>query len=200
MKTINYEGLGTFEYPEKWSELTLRKFQELNIIKEDTDEIDKIIKINSALTGIPEDALLALPYTEFNKITNNCRFVFEKTDDSELRYTFEIEGIKYGLSYDIAKMSTGEFLDLDSYVRDQDNMIGNLHYVLAILYRPITKEDGRRKKPFCYDIEKYDSTNIDERAELFLDNVTADICISIMVFSLALGLACMQHTKDSSVQ
>lgn len=200
MKTINYEGLGTFEYPEKWSELTLRKFQELNIIKEDTDEIDKMIKINSALTGIPEDALLALPYTEFNKINAACEFVFEKSNDQEIRYIFEAEGIRYGLSHDITKMSTAEFLDLDSYVRDKDNMMGNLHYILAILYRPIIKEDKRKKKPFCYEIEKYNSETVDDRAEIFLNKMPADVCLSTMVFSLALGLACMEHMKDSSVQ
>ena len=44
-------------------------------------------------------------------------------------------------------MTFGEYTDLDSYIGDWDNM----HKVMAVLYRPITKKGLNN----TYEIEKY---------------------------------------------
>jgi len=83
-------------------------------------------------------------------------------------------------------MSTCEFVDLDTLLRDDDRKIDMLHYIMAILYRPVDKK-GR--------IAKYTQEGLKERAELFKEKMTCDYVLSAMLFSVALGQTCIEHTQ-----
>jgi hypothetical protein len=177
-----------YAFPERFQELTINKFQQVTNIK-NTDEIDSMIKIISALSEIPTKVIEDLPYTEFIKLTKHCNFIFGDNNEKP-SFELNIKGIDYIMISDITKITTSEFLDLDTYLKDTENSIPNLHYILAILYRP--KIDGK--------IEKYNEETLDDRAQLFKYNMTCDYALSALLFSLALGQTCLSYIQDSSNQ
>ena len=193
MKTIKF-GDDTYKVPENYDELTLGKFIELTMIKEDELEVDKMIKIAEVLTGIPEEKLLDLPYTEFTKVQSACNFVFT-FDNKDLQYIVEIDNCKFGFDHNITKYTAGEYFDLDYYVKN-NSTVENLHEIMAILYRDVNNVDKSKQEPFNYTIVNYESDKTEERAKLFYDKMPASAAIAAQFFFLAVGMSSVDFMKD----
>lgn len=175
-----------YEFPEVWSEVILDKFIQITEIKtDDLDEIEKNLQILSVLTGIPFEEIDELPYTEYARLASICHFIFYD-DKAPVKREFTIDNIDYVMIDDITKITTAEFVDMDSILANKETTISNLHIFLAILYRP--KVNGK--------IEKYNSDSVAERAEIFRNKLTCDYVISATVFSSALGQACLEYIQD----
>jgi hypothetical protein len=61
-----------------------------------------------------------------------------------------LRGKEYGFVPNLEEMSFGEYIDLDSYLSDMQQ----LHKTVGVLYRPIVKEKGD-----LYEIEPYKGTD-----------------------------------------
>ena len=73
----------------------------------------------------------------------------------------------FGFIPNLDEMTLGEYIDLDTYFGDWDNM----HKAMSVLYRPITKEKGN-----LYNIEEYDGTKYSDVLKLMpLDVVLGSI-------------------------
>lgn len=178
-----------FHFPQNFSELTLGKFQRaMNITYE--DEIDSSIKIISVLADIPIDLLEQVDFVDFKKLIEICKFLNETVNDKP-KMEIIIDNKKYGMFTEISKMTTGEFVDLDSLIKDPDEAIDHLHVIMAILYRPIDKK-GK--------VEKYDSETVEERAKLFQEKMTVDCALAAMSFSMVVASCSLEITEDSLVQ
>jgi len=66
-------------------------------------------------------------------------------------------------------MTLGEYIDLDTYFSDWDNM----HKAMSVLYRPVTKEKGD-----LYSIEEYDGTKYSD----VLKSMPLDVVLGSIVF------------------
>lgn len=193
MITINLEGK-EYKMPNNWDELKLYQYmQTLDISENENKDDDNMIKLISILSDIPEQLILDIPYTQYYEIENACRFLLEGFDEKPT-YTFTLNDIKYGMDFEIEKMSTGEFLDLDFFSKNPNE---NLHFINAILYRPIIKEDGRKNFP-QYTIEKYDSKSVLDRAEIFKNEMPAKYALSSSVFFSLVGLNYLTSMEDFS--
>ncbi len=176
-----------YDFPETWQELKLgRWIAATSLVTEETDDITKNVKLVSAIAGIPEDDLLDLPYTEYSKLAQLSTALADLRP-GEPAFELEIAGVKYGLATEISKMTTAEYLDLDSLVTDRDSLSSNLATVMAILYRPIGK-DG---KP-----ERYRSGEVEERAALFLEEMPCSAVFSALSFSYSVAKASSENLSD----
>jgi len=92
----------------------------------------------------------------------------------ELVMRFEYKGTEYGMIPNFDKISTGEFIDLEDYLKEGEE----LHRIASILYRPITISKGKN-----YRIEEYEGT--DKYCEIMM-NVDFKVVVSAMVFFLNL--------------
>ena len=63
-------------------------------------------------------------------------------------------------------MSFGEYIDLDTYLGDWEN----IHTAMNVLYRPIKSKKGNR-----YTIEKYDVNTKDQLLDMPLDAVISSV-------------------------
>lgn len=88
---------------------------------------------------------------------------------------FKYDGVEYGLIPDFEDISVAEFLDINSYEFEVDN----INKLLAVLYRPITRSIGK-----YYEIEEYNGTG--ERVLLF-ENIDIKIYFSVVNFFLTLS-------------
>jgi hypothetical protein len=190
---ISIEKNGTvYKFPEKWSELTIGTFQKLSNLSYDTaglDDIDLTVKTICLLGNIEEEELNELPFTEFCKLRESAKFINSEFKQDPIN-EFNLDGVDYILMEDINKISTGEFIDLDTLINDKDETVDNLHLIMAIMYRP--------KKESL--IEKYNSSTVEGRSLLFKEKLTCDYAISSLVFSLALGLNYLENLQDSLEQ
>lgn len=112
---------------------------------------------------------LEVEASKINEILDELNNFMSKQYD--LVHRFEYNGKEWGFIPNLSKMTTGEFIDLDNYLNENDKQ---LHKICAILYRPITKSFDK-----YYLIEKYEGT--DKYCEE-LKGVDATIILGAMVF------------------
>lgn len=121
------------------------KFIEVN--KEDADEEFLIHKTISIFCDIPMKDVLTIDAKQAQDIALEIYAVLNQK--AEFVDKFELNGIQYGFIPNLEDLSLGEYIDLETYLKDQKN----LHKVAAVMYRPITK-----KYSDLYDIENYSAS------------------------------------------
>jgi hypothetical protein len=84
----------------------------------------------------------------------------------QLINSFKIEGQEYGFIPSLEDMSFGEYVDLDTFIGDNDN----LHRAMNVLYRPISQRQGDR-----YKIKDYDPELSEDAKDYPLDAVLGSI-------------------------
>ena len=107
------------------------KFIEVN--KEDADEEFLIHKTISIFCGISMKDVLTIDAQEAQDIAVEIYAVLNQKANFVDR--FELNGVKYGFIPNLEDLSLGEYIDLETYLKDQKN----LHKVAAVMYRPIVK-------------------------------------------------------------
>ena len=128
-----------------------------------------------------------LPLTEFSGIIGHIAELFK--EDTPLQRTFEMtdpngQTVKFGFIPKLDDISLGEFIDLDRYISDWQEM----HKALAVLYRPVVFE-----KKDLYLIEDYDGS--DKYSDVMLD-APVNVALGATVFFYRLGSELSRHMMD----
>ncbi len=171
---------------------------------------DKMVAMLSKLGGIKENELKKYKSTE---LTETYATLLESFQDLTPQYypVFELDGVLYGYT-PMTKMTLGEYVDLERLaVKSHDNM----EEIMAILYRPITKNRfsglkwayksttkialGEAENLFkYYDVEEYDSSKRLENAEK-LKTLPASMALGCLSFFLLLGSSVSLSSQISSL-
>ena len=156
--------------PTTLNEITLGQYQEfskLDITKE-SEVQSKMIEI---FCKVPTNVVRSMKAKD---ITDICTIINNMFDvEHQMLNRFKLNGKDYGFIPDLENMSFGEYVDLDTYIGDNDN----LHRAINVLYRPIDLLQGQR-----YTLKEYDpDTNEDAK------NYPLDACFGAMVFFYDLG-------------
>lgn len=166
-----------------WNDVTISMWQELNLIDTDS-EITKLISQISILTDTDSEEIRKLPMKEFRSFTQQIGFLSEKiTTEVETRFT--LDGKLYGLIPSLEFITTGEWIDAENW---RDKPIENLHLYAAMLYRPVTKDDG-----VSYEIEPHRPGGFLERAQLFKDRLSITTIHGAVLFFSASAIVSMEH-------
>jgi hypothetical protein len=143
--------------------LSIGDYQKIFKVKdlfEDQYLNDKVINL---LTECPMNELLDADAYKIQFLATSI-FAMVPRQPVVLIDRFELDGVHYGYLPSYKKLSFAEFIDLDTLLsRKPEEVIENLHIITAMMYRPIIKERSK----YDFDIQKYDSSTIEERAELF---------------------------------
>tara|TARA_R100000479_G_scaffold172303_1_gene116767 strand:- start:349 stop:1002 length:654 start_codon:yes stop_codon:yes gene_type:complete len=151
--------------PNKLSEITLRKYQKfvkLNV--EDVDERFLQVKMIEIFCEVSHENVLKIKFADADRITAILGEMFTQKPDLVTR--FNLNGVEYGFIPDLDEMSFGEYIDLDTYLGDWEN----IHTAMNVLYRPIKSKKGNR-----YTIEKYDVNTKDQLLDMPLDAVISSV-------------------------
>jgi hypothetical protein len=140
--------------------LTIQQYQRLKSNEEKYQ--NSSVETLSLYTDIPVNQLKDLPLEQVNfvqeyitsQITNNSM-------KDELHNIFTHNGIEYGLENDWTKLAWGGWVDLEVFASDK--IEDNIHYIMAVLYRPVID-----KKKGKYTIKPYKADDIEDRANEFL--------------------------------
>ena len=164
--------------PDNWSDITIGTYQKYLKIQEGKgSEKNKVIKSIALLCNTTPFVVKKMAYKDLLEIMGIIKNMIDtEPDKEEFRKVFIFNKEEYGFCPNLSGISTGEYIDLESYCK---NPIENLHIIMSILYRKITFKRNNR-----YAIEDY---NPDEFKEELFKNCPMDIALSCLGFFLTLG-------------
>ena len=164
--------------PDNWSDITIETYQKYVKIQEGKgSEKNKVVKSLALLCNTTPFVVKKMDYKDLLEIMSIIKTMIDtEPKDEEFRKTFVFKKEEYGFVPNLSKLSTGEYIDLETYCKEP---IENLHIIMSILYRKITFKRNER-----YAIENYDPEEFKE--ELFKD-CPMDIALSSLGFFLTLG-------------
>lgn len=191
---IIYNNDQKIELPET---LTIRHYQTLTKIGN-----PNTFQIISVLTGIPENELKELEPDNFNFLEKKLVPMLHVEKPSKIVFQFKHNDKEYGLVQDFYKLTMAEWVDLEVY-SNGENVLDNIHKIMAILYRPVVKKLKNNK----YQIENYNSNDIEQRAEEFLDlplefylSVSGFFLQSVTIFTKVLADSLKQKSQIQMVK
>ena len=156
--------------PTSLNEITLGQYQEFAKL-DITKELEVQSKMIEIFCKVPVEVVRSMKAKD---ITDICTIINNMFDvEHQMLNRFKLNGKDYGFIPDLENMSFGEYVDLDTYIGDNDN----LHRAMNVLYRPIDLLQGQR-----YTLKEYDpDTNEDAK------DYPLDACFGAMVFFYDLG-------------
>ncbi len=156
--------------PNSLNEITLGQYQEYAKLHNLKDS-DLQLKMIEIFCNVPEIVVRNMKATDIVEICDIINTMFDVKH--QLINSFKLNGINYGFIPSLEDISFGEYVDLDTFIGDNDN----LHRAVNVLYRPIEHKQGSR-----YTIKEYDP-NTSEIAKQF----PLDAVLGAVVFFYNLG-------------
>lgn len=155
--------------------LTIDKYQK---IQGNPVRYNKPEEILGLYLDISVEELRDLPVDQIKFVETALSNYILEPKSRDLVTTFELNGITYGLENDWQNMTWGQWVDLEVYSQS-DKLTENIHMIMALLYRPVVSEKGKD-----YKLEKFKSSLVMERAELFRSNLPIEIWFGVSTFFL----------------
>tara|TARA_R110000765_G_scaffold424422_1_gene535177 strand:+ start:40 stop:684 length:645 start_codon:yes stop_codon:yes gene_type:complete len=159
--------------PTSLNEITLEQYKHfVKIQKDNNDEKFLQIKMIEIFCKISLKDVMRLKFNDSQEI---CKILFELFEQKpELVKHFKLDNIEYGFNPSLDDLSLGEYIDLDTYIGDWDN----IEKAMNVLYRPITNKFKHK-----YSIEDY---KIESNSQLL--NMPMDAVNSSIFFFYHLGM------------
>ena len=140
--------------------LTIQQYQRLKSNEEKYQ--NSSVETLSLYTDIPVNQLKDLPLEQVNFVQEYITSqITSNSMKDELHNIFTHNGVEYGLENDWTKLAWGGWVDLEVFASDK--IEDNIHYLMAVLYRPVID-----KKKGKYTIKPYKADDIEDRANEFL--------------------------------
>lgn len=153
------------EIPTSLEEITLSQYKRFLNIQKQTEESHFLnAKAIEIFCDIDLKDVMRLKVADFNIITNKINLLFEQKP--KLVQTFKLENTHYGFIPQLDDMTLGEYIDIDTYIGDWENM----EKTMNVLYRPIISKIKKR-----YAIKEYDVNTSDALLDMPLSAVLSSI-------------------------
>jgi hypothetical protein len=169
--------------PTNLNDITLGQYQQYLKLPEGLTENQIALKMITIFCNVPEKVARLIKASDIQEIVTKLSKMFEETPPLTRR--FKIGKTEYGFIPNLEEMSFGEYIDIDTYLGDWDN----IERAMAVLYRPI-----KNTYDSLYNIEPYkvkDALNYKHMplgvvlgSILFFYNLGNDLCRIMMDYSL----------------
>ena len=167
--------------PEDLNEITLGQYQKyLKVQEENEDETFISQKMIEIFCNVELKYVMKMKWSDVQEITRTLIEMFDKKD--KFTKIFTLDNVQYGFIPNLDEISFGEFVDLDSYLQDWQEM----HNAMNVLYRPIDIQVRGR-----YNIKEYDGKQNDT-----LKDMPLSIALGAVFFLLNLGKELSQVMMD----
>jgi len=167
--------------PTTLNDIKLAQYQKFLSIAKDNEESEFLQqKMVQLFCGIDLKDVAQIRYKDVAEITANINNLFTK--ENVFIQRFKMGGVEFGFIPNLDEMSTGEYMDLDTYITDWETM----HNAMAVLYRPITNKLGNK-----YQIEDYKGSVT--YADV-MRHAPLDVVLGAMVFFYNLGNDLLKST------
>jgi hypothetical protein len=159
--------------PNSLAEISLKQYQKfLKIQENNTDAYFLQCKMIEIFCNLDAKSVRLLKLSDADRIVHILNTMFDSKP--ELIRTFTMNNIQYGIVPDFDAISLGEYIDLDTYIGDWENML----IAMNVLYRPVKNKMGDK-----YIIKDYDVNSKEN-----LDEISMDIVLGSIFFLYQLGI------------
>ena len=164
------------------SEITLEQYQRFLKVQQINKDDEYIIQLKmiEIFCNVDFKDARNIKFTDVERIIEKLTETFQEKPN--LIRTFKMDGVEYGFIPSMEEMTFGEYIDVDTYLPQEDQM----HLAMNVLYRPITS-----KKAGKYSIEDYD-INTKER----MKQMPLSVMLSATFFLQNLGLELLSVTSN----
>ena len=167
--------------PENLSEITLGQYQKyLEIQEGDNDEMFIAQKMIEIFCNIELKYVTKMRWKDVQEITLTLSNMFD--EDSKFTKMFTLDKVQYGFIPNLDEITFGEFVDLDTYLGDWQQM----DKAMSVLFRPVDINVRGR-----YNIKEYDGSMNEHLKEMPLS-----IALGAVFFLLNLGKELSQVMMD----
>ena len=167
--------------PTSLSEITLEQYQRFARLEGDNEFLTK--KSLKIFCNVPLDQLPNVRFKDVSNVFAHINAMMQEKPSLTPRFT--LKGQEFGFVPSLEDITYGEFVDLDSYMSDTQN----LHKTMAVLYRPVVQKSGKR-----YDIEPYESAT--KYCDL-MKEAPMDVVMGAVLFFWTLGKELLMATLIS---
>ena len=151
--------------PTDLSEITLRQYKHfLKIQKAVEDEGFLNAKIIEIFCNMKLDEVMRLKFNDTELIVKTLTEMFEQKPN--LVTSFKLDKINYGFHPQLDDLTLGEYIDLDTFIGDWEN----IEKAMAVLYRPVVNKIKEK-----YIIEEYKVGADDVMLDMPMDAVLSSI-------------------------
>ena len=167
--------------PENLSEITLGQYQKyLKIQDGDNDEMMIAQKMIEIFCNVELKYVTKMRWKDVQEITLTLSNMFD--EDSKFTKMFTLDQVQYGFIPNLDEITFGEFVDLDTYLQDWQQM----DKAMSVLFRPVDINVRGR-----YNIKEYDGTMNEH-----LKDMPLSIALGAVFFFLNLGKELSQVMMD----
>ena len=167
--------------PSSLSDISLSQYKKFHKIQEANFKSHFInIKMIEIFCNLDEKTARMLKFSDATKVINILTNMLN--EKPKLVRTFKMNGIDYGLIPNLDEMSLGEYVDLDTYIGNWDEM----QIAMNVLYRPIKEQIGEKYILEDYTIESKDA----------LKEIPMDVVLGAIFFLYNLGIELSQVMMD----
>lgn len=137
---------------DNYKKLSIRKYIELQEMElEGREEIDVQVNILSILNDMTEDEICDLPLDEYKKLVVASSFLkTPPVPNDKIADTITINKTKYNVIKNIKKLTAGQYIDYQNYIKNKD--LKMLPYILSVFIIPDGKKYGDNLENTIEDI------------------------------------------------
>ena len=174
--------------PSDLSEISLKQYKKfLKIQESNEDSYFLQCKMIEIFCNLDAKSVRLLKLTDADRVVQILNKMFEAKP--QLIRTFKLGNIEYGVIPNLDEISLGEYVDLDTYMGDWQNM----QIAMNVLYRPIKERIGDKYLIKEYDVESKD----------ILEEIPMDVVFGSIFFLYNLGIdlskAMMDYLEDNQM-
>ncbi len=127
----------TITIPTTWFDISIEKFPLIyDIIRDkDIDPIDREIRVISILSDMPVADIEKIRIDQLKELIKSVNFVF-KMDFPKPVEMFRHNNYRWIVSYDITKISAGDFISISKLTESEESIMANLPQLVAMFVKP----------------------------------------------------------------
>lgn len=127
----------TITIPTTWFDVSIEKFPLIyDIVRDkDIDPIDREIRVISIMSDVPVADIEKIRIDKLKELIKTVNFVF-KMDFPKPVQMFRHNGYRWVVSYDITKITAGDFISISKLTESEESIMANLPQLVAMFVKP----------------------------------------------------------------
>lgn len=103
------------------------------ILSDDTTtEFEKKVRLLTVLTDYNEEDIMDMPINKLSSMAEKMGFLGEMPQRKQPPSSIELNGRKYDIQYDIKNISTAQYIDFQTFIKDYEKYIVELASIVVI--------------------------------------------------------------------
>lgn len=159
-----------------WNDISISQFYKIKNHIALEDPTDNLIALYNAIYDV-DIALESI--TSMLKALNSLSFLNEEIPKVKLNKnsTIKVNDVEFAILYNILDLPAADFLDLDHYLKQADN----IHFILSYVLKPIESKTKSFFGKETYTFAAVERSEIQEHLLYYLDIATANAILSFFL-------------------